>query len=70
MVDLSVPPDWLTFTEFAGESVVGWKYLTEPDGPGRVKPRAVMLVTDCGYYEFHLADGICSRAGVLHKVIA
>lgn len=52
--------------EGEGETLVGYRAITGPDGPGRVKPIRWMVVTNKGYYEVDL-NGDCQRAAVLHN---
>ena len=47
------------------ETLVGYRAITEPDGPHRVKPVRWMVITDRGYYEVD-PDGTFQRAAVLH----
>lgn len=51
----------------AGETLVGYRAITEPDGPGRVKPARWMIVTNAGVYEVD-PDGTCQRASSLHPM--
>ena len=79
-VDLRTPPDFLAdLTEFDGETIVGFRTLTEhgplcnepclaPGSSSHSHATVVgyQLVTEVGIYEF-TPDGICNRSSCLHS---
>lgn len=69
---LDTPPEWLAakaglLDRLDNDKPVAWKYITEPDGPGRVKPARVLVVSARSLMEFTL-DGLCVRDATMHPI--
>ena len=68
---LNNPPATLAHTVEAmqdeGETIVGWKWLTEQFGSGTMYRTGYLVVTMTGLTYFNL-DGIGTRSSALHAV--
>lgn len=51
--------------DYEAERLIGYRPITEPDGPNRVKPVRWAVTTNAGVYEF-MPDGTAVRASLLH----
>lgn len=71
VVDLTILPDHIrksaeAVAENYGEKLIGYKPLKSHPNAHTWVVAGWIVITDSGYYEFD-KNGVCMRAGVLHK---
>lgn len=50
------------------DGAIGWKFLSEPDGPGRWKPSAWIVVFPDHIFEVDYTTHIVYRDSLLHAI--